>query len=87
MSHTFSISDETYRAIGAIAATRGHSVEELFDEWIASFGHPTTPTWTTVGHDPLARFIGAFETTVPDLLQRHDDYLAEAAADRHDAVS
>ena len=35
--------------------------------------------------DPLAPFLGAFEATVPDVVQRHDDYLAEAYADTHDS--
>ncbi len=34
-------------------------------------------------NDPLAPFLGAFEATDPDVMQRHDDYLADAYADIH----
>jgi len=35
-------------------------------------------------NDSLAPFLGAFETTTPDSVQRHDAYLADAYADPHE---
>jgi hypothetical protein len=33
--------------------------------------------------DPLAPFLGAFEADSPDVIARHDQYLAETFADVH----
>lgn len=34
--------------------------------------------------DPLGPFLGAFEATEPDVVRRHDAYLADAYADTHE---
>lgn len=88
MSHAFRIPDETYRVLRLVAERQGRTPEELFEEWVRMQRE-------SIGTDPLiearpsrlARFIGAFEATEPDLIRRHDHYLAEAVADDHDVGS
>lgn len=49
---------------------------------------PDTPLQVAKAYDPatdpLAAFIGAFEFDVPDLAERHENYLAQAYAESHD---
>ncbi len=83
VSHTVDLSDETYQALHTAAHVRGVSIAELVQAWAATFAIPGGPD--AVERDPLSPFLGAFEATVPDLMRRHDDYLADEAIDRHAA--
>jgi len=92
MSHAFQMSDTAYEALRAAAAARDQSVEDLFAAWLNSLPEPQSATPQPLSSegdqqrqesDPLAPFLGAFEATVPDLIRRHDHYLAEAAAQGH----
>ncbi len=90
MSVAFHVPDDTYRALRLVAQRRGRTPEEIFAEWVRAQSEgveTTSPPHPAAGTAPLARFIGAFEADEPDLTRRHDHYLAEAAADAHDAGS
>jgi len=86
MSYAFRVPDETYRALRLVAERQGRTPEELFEEWVrVQSENGDTVLLTDRGASRLARFIGAFEAEEPDLISRHDHYLAEAAADSRDA--
>ncbi len=46
-------------------------------------GVEEVPTGYDPATDPIAPFIGAFHSGVPDLAERHDEYLAQSYADTH----
>lgn len=83
MSHTVDLPDETYQALHAAARARGVSIADLVQAWVATLAAPEA--LDVVERDPFAPFLGTFEATVPDLMRRHDDYLADEAIDRHAA--
>lgn len=85
MTHAFHISEETYQTLRILAQRQGRSPEDLFEDWVAaqraSGSHmPVEP----LADRSLARFIGAFEAEVPDLVRHHDQYIAEAVSATHD---
>ena len=83
MSHAIDLSDETYQTLHAAAHAQGMSIASLVQAWASTL---TTPDSPDAGErDPLAPFLGTFEATVPDLMRRHDEYLADEAIDRHAA--
>lgn len=85
MSYAFRVPDETYRALRRVAQQQGRTPEDIFAEWVRAQSETTsTVPVTSPGVSRLVRFIGAFEAEEPDLIQRHDHYLAEAAADVRD---
>lgn len=85
MSYAFQVPDETYQALRIIAQRQGRSPEDLFQEWVeaqrATEGSAATRRMRT---HSLARFVGAFEADAPDLVRRHDYYIAAAAGEAHD---
>lgn len=85
MPHTVDLPDETYRALQAAAAARGVSIADLMQSWVATLATspPSEARSAPRAHDPLAPYLGTFDATVPDLLRRHDDYLAGEASDCH----
>ncbi len=87
MSYAFRVPDEAYRALRLVAERQGRTPEDLFEEWVRAQSEDVdTRPVNDRGPSRLARFIGAFEAEEPDLIQRHDHYLAEAAADTCDAT-
>lgn len=96
LARTFEISEETYRALVAVAAERGEQPEEVLQSWLTdvrerarpakhlAVPHGAAPALVPDG-DPLAPFLGAFEATDADATVRHDDYLADAYTDAHAA--
>src|SRR5690348_12005676 len=86
MSYVFRVPDETYRALRLVAERQGRTPEDLFEEWVrAQSERVDAVPVTDTGASRLARFIGAFDAEEPDLIRRHDHYLAEAAAGTSDA--
>lgn len=55
-------------------------------DFIASLEPPTRaePDANVPSGDPWAGFYGAFEASVPDLLERHDYYIGQEALNRHE---
>jgi len=51
------------------------------------FVNQTLSATLTPNGDPLDEFIGRFESGIPDLGRRHDDYLSATYADRHEEES
>lgn len=86
MSHVFQIPDDIYAEIATYAAQRGQTpdallmelvtegVEELKQVTTAVSSVPEAPYDPT--HDPLAPFIGAFDSgdDDPGWVERHDEY-------------
>ncbi len=88
MSHVFRVPDAAYRALRLVAERQGRTPEDLFEEWVRAQSESVDAFPVTNGRPSwLARFIGAFEAEEPDLIRRHDHYLAEAAADVRDSRS
>ncbi len=96
MSHVFRVPEDLYAAIIAFAAEQGETPDQLFLQWahsikdqrdrLAATGdQPMDMSGATYvpANDPLAEFLGAFETDVPDLVIHHDHYLGEAYGDDH----
>jgi len=83
-------------ALDVLAAEQGRSTEDIYLEWVgvASQQRPDPPAepapQTELGQydpdeDPLADVLGAFQAGIPDLSQRHDQYLGQSYLDSHDA--
>jgi len=96
VSHSFRVSEETYRALSRAAARHGQSPEGLFTAWVeeqeVKDRHAEHPDGVRSGDqvpedDPLGPFLGTFEATEPDVVRRHDDYLAESYTGRDGARS
>ncbi len=88
MSYAFRVPDDAYRALRRVAEQQGRTPEDLFEEWVrVQSASVNTARVTEREPSRLARFIGAFEAEEPDLIRRHDHYLAEAAVDGRDATS
>ncbi len=88
MSYVFRVPDAAYRALRLVAERQGRTPEDLFEEWVRAQSESVDASPVGVREPSrLARFIGAFEAEEPDLIRRHDHYLAEAAADVHNSRS
>ena len=94
MAHVIAIAEEAYQALVDAAHDTGKTPQQILEEWLLrGHGHPPsqshldTPNAAIEGYDPakdpLAPFLGAFETDAPDTVTRHDHYLAETYADPH----
>ncbi|HEY8742328.1 MAG TPA: hypothetical protein VIU62_04475 [Chloroflexota bacterium] len=91
MARTFEVADDTYEKLVEVALKKGKTPQQLFQDWLREqqaqpvsqprAGNPWAPFIGTedAESDPLATFIGAFEADTPDILVRHDHYLAEAS--------
>ena len=55
----------------ARAVGEGRSLADLFREALSRYLHPEQEP----GRDPLAGFVGSFESGLPDLGREHDHYL------------
>ena len=78
MSKTLSIelSDEVYQTLLKTAEQLGQSPEAIVSQWIVT-QHQTQVS------DPLASFIGAFNSEILDWTSRHDEYLGVALLETH----
>ncbi len=87
MSHVFQVPDEIYTEIAAYAAQRGQTPDALLMALVTGGVEllkrveSTTPSHAAAydpAHDPLAPFIGAFDSgdEDPGWIERHDLYFA-----------
>lgn len=69
MAHTLTITldDRTYAELEAMARIRGESLEGIASTAVQG-----------LCDDPLLALAGSFDSGLPDLALRHDDYLAQA---------
>lgn len=95
MSHIFQFPDDVYRAIETYAAHRRQSPEDVILDWAMNIqcqveleqGVVTTNGGKGYDSacDPWAGFRGAFEAVEDDLIERHDEYLAEEYVNSHES--
>lgn len=85
MSHVFQIPDDLYSEVAAYAAQRGQTPNALLIalvmggvELLKQVESPTRKAQYDPQHDPLAPFIGAFDSGdhEPGWIERHDVYFA-----------
>ena len=87
MSHVFQVPDDIYAEIAAYAAQRGQTPDavlmELVTDGVEQLKQVDSPTSVNVApydaaHDPLAPFIGTFDSGDEDhgWIERHDEYFA-----------
>ena len=85
MSHVFQVPDDIYTEIAAYAAQRGQTPDDLLIALLTGSVEllkrvEATPSVPKVAydpaHDPLAPFIGAFDSggDDPGWIERHDEY-------------
>jgi len=83
MSYVFQVPDEIYTEIAAYAAQRGQTPDAVLIELVAEGvehlkqAESTAPLHKAL-YDPLAPFIGAFDSGGDDLgwIEQHDAYFA-----------
>lgn len=68
---TIEVSDELFQQLEHQAREKGKAPETLAAEYLASL-------LSSSRQDRLLRWVGAFESSVPDAAERHDDYLGQA---------
>lgn len=94
MSLAFRGVEEELRDV--IAAEHGRSIENLYLEWVGAVSRhrPEQPSDAAVhsdlgeydpNEDPLADLLGAFQSGIPDLGRRHDEYLGQSHLKPHDS--
>ena len=85
MSHVFQVPDEVYNEIATYAAQRGQTPDALLMALVTGGVEllkrvestvPTHEMQYDPAHDPLAPFIGAFDSGSddPGWIERHDEY-------------
>jgi hypothetical protein len=74
MSHTLTLEvpEDVYESLLQAAKQTGQSPEILAVQWLAQVPQKTTD-------DPLEQFIGAFNSHGSDWIEKHDEYLGDAA--------
>jgi hypothetical protein len=77
MTHqlTLEIPDDVYRPLLQKAKDRGQPIETVAQECLAEAIHKQAEAI------PSRRWIGAFESNVPDAAERHHEYLGQALHD------
>ena len=65
------VSQEAFESLAKTAQQAGQTPEELAKLWLLA-------DLRRIADDPLEKFIGAITSNVPDLGDRHDDYLGQA---------
>jgi hypothetical protein len=85
VAHMIEITDKAYQFLVDTAHDRGKTPQQLLEEWLLDLqaAEGGIPAEYDPTKDPLAPFLGAFEADAPDVVARHDDYLAETYADAH----
>jgi hypothetical protein len=96
MSRTIELSDDLYRVLERYAEERQQTPEEALASWLRSVQNdasapstvapvPSREPSTAEGQypDPWEGFRGKFEAKYPDLIERHDYYIGQAALDTH----
>ncbi len=94
MSQTLQLSDELYRALERYAEEHQQTPEEALASLLQGIQPQTgaEPVQETVSNgdeekgeyiDPWEGFRGKFEAKYPDLIERHDYYIGQAALDTH----
>jgi hypothetical protein len=84
MSYIFQVPDEIYTEIASYAAQRGQTPDALLLELVIEglrhlkYAEPTYKAAYDPNQDPLAPFIGAFDSGDDDAgwIERHDAYFA-----------
>jgi hypothetical protein len=78
MAHTvlLELPDDVYKLLAHTAEQTSQPLEELAVEWLTSASRRFTD-------DPLAKYIGAIDTDVPNWGERHDELLGQALMDDH----
>ena len=71
---TLEISDELHQALKELADKEGKSAEDVGAAWLAA-------TIKRIADDPLIGLAGAVDSGVPDLAERHDDYIGQHLAE------
>ena len=69
------VSDDLFQVLKEIADMLGKTPDEVSAEWLAAAGE-------RIVNDPLFQFAGAIRSNVPDWIDRHDDYLGQALAEK-----
>lgn len=74
MTHslTLEIPESVYQSLAEKASKNGKKIEEIALEKLAN------GDGSSINEDPLDKFIGAFESGIPDLAANHDKYIGEA---------
>jgi hypothetical protein len=68
---TVELPDEAYEYLCREAGEMKATPEEIADEWLAG-------TIRRMANDPLLQLAGTLECDVPDVSERHDDYIGQA---------
>jgi predicted CopG family antitoxin len=68
---TITITDELYQALKNLADKEGKSAEDVGASWLAA-------TVERISKDPLMALAGVLDSGIPDLAERHDDYIRRA---------
>ena len=78
MAHTvlLELPDDVYKLLAQTAEQTSQPLEELAVEWLTNASR-------RVIDDPLAKYIGAIHTDVPNWGERHDELLGQALMDDH----
>jgi hypothetical protein len=73
MSHppTIDVPDSVFLNFSRLALEQGKPPEDLARELVSK-------AIQELEEDPLLKWIGAFESNVPDVAERHDDFIGQA---------
>jgi hypothetical protein len=73
------VPDDVYKSLVKIAEQTGQSQEILAVEWLAAASR-------YLAHDPLERFIGAFNSSGSDWANNHDLYIGKSLKETMQSV-
>jgi len=76
MGHTLELPENVYQSLLKTATQIGQQPEILAVQWLKKI----TQQQKT---DPLEKFIGAFNSNIPDWADKHDKYLGQSLLDKH----
>lgn len=77
MSHVLQLElpEEIYKPLVKNAKQKGRSPEEIAIEYLKSI-------LSKLEDDPIEKFIGAFQSDIPDWADQHDKYLGQAQIEK-----